>query len=159
MDTDPLTPAPEKAPHKRKPAGPPKGRPADLLACGIAIIAAVLAALGSALFFLGFAANDSVLAGLVSAFAFSVLLGAFAVGPAVIIAFIAWRGWKSSMSRANAFWVILLTLPWVILSWLALLMTPLSKLLSLCALGFSFLLLAWGFISLILSSRRNFGPK
>ncbi|WP_416878550.1 hypothetical protein [Litorimonas sp.] len=156
MDSETLTPVADRPQPKRKGVkAPVAGRPADLLACLIASLAAILAAFGSLVFFLGFAANDSVLAGLISAFVFAALLGAFAVGPALIIAFVAWRGWKSGLSRKNAVWVIVLTMPWVILSGLAWLKTPLPKLLSVAGLVFSGLLLGWALATLILSFKRN----
>lgn len=158
MNPEPLKPVADRPKRKARKARP-KGRPADLLACLIAALCAVLAAFGSLHFFLGFAANDSVLAGLVSAFAFSVLLGAFAVVPAVIISFIAWRGWKVGMTRKNTLWCICLTVPWVVLSILILLNTPLPKLLSGGALLLSTLLFLWAFITLILSFRRNPRPS
>ncbi len=159
MESDSLTPVADRPQRKRSVKTPVAGRPADLLACIIASLAAILAALGSLIFFLGFAANDSVLAGLISAFVFAVLLGAFAIGPAMITAFIAWHGWKSGMSRKNAVWVVVLTMPWVILSALALVKTPLPKLLSVGALVLSALLLGWAFATLILSFKRNFGSQ
>lgn len=163
METEPLTPvADRRRPNsgKKKAIKPkPKGRPADLIACALASLAAILAAIGSLLFFLGFAANDSVLAGLVSAFAFSVLLGAFAVVPALVIALIAWRGWKSGLRRKDAIWVIILCTPWVVLSSLAVLKTPLPIGLSFGAFFLSGLLLVWAVTSFILGIGRNFGPK
>lgn len=165
METDPLIPVAErpKARTGAKPntidmKSPPKGRPADLLACGVATFAAVLAAIGAAIFFFGFAANDSVLAGLLSAFAFSFLLGAFAVGPALIVAWLAWRGWRRGLSRKHAIWVLVLTVPWGALSGLTLINAPLSKMLSAGALGISALLLIWAVISLILGPGRNLEP-
>ncbi|CAM3852187.1 hypothetical protein [Litorimonas haliclonae] len=160
MNSDPLTPITDRAPAKRDTAQcPARGRPADLVACGIASCAALSAAITSILFFLGFAANDSVLAGLVSAFAFAVLLGAFAVVPAVITAMLAWRGWKAGLRRKNAVWVVLLMAPWTALSVIALLNAPLSKILSGGAFLASTLLLLWAIISLILGPGRNFGAK
>lgn len=160
MNSDPLTPITERAPVKRKTAkSPARGRPADLAACAIASCAAFLAAITSTLFFLGFAANDSVLTGLLSAFTFAFLLGAFAVVPSVLTAFLAWRGWKSGLSRKNAVWVIILMAPWTALSGITMLNTPLSKTLSGGAFFASGLLLFWAIISLILGPGRNFGAK
>ncbi len=160
MEIDPLTPITERPKGKSKAVKTrPKGRPADLLACGIAICTALLAAMTSLLFFLGFAANDSVLAGLLSAFAFAVLLGAFAVVPAIITACLAWRGWKAGLRRKNAVWVIILAAPWTALSLLVLLNTPLSKVLSGGAFIASSLLLFWAITSLVLGPERNFRPR
>jgi len=163
METDPLSPVADrpKVKHraKQKTVKPlPKGRPADLLACGVATLAALLAGFGSVIFFLGFAANDTVLAGLLSAFAFSVLLGAFAVAPAVIVACLAWRGWKAGLSRKNAIWCLILVVPWGALSAVTLFNAPLSKAISAGALGLSALLLIWAVTSLILGPGRNFEP-
>ncbi|RKQ69352.1 hypothetical protein DES40_2152 [Litorimonas taeanensis] len=148
METEPLSPI---APPHKTAATPAKGRLADLLACGLAILAAILSAFTALRFFLGFAANDTHLAGLSSAFIFSIFLGVFAVGPAIIIARLAFLGWKSGLVLKQALWVLCLGMPWVVLSVLIIKHTPLPIYAGWTAFTLSSLLCLWAAISIYLS--------
>jgi len=128
----------------------PKGRLADKLAASIALIAALLAIIGSVIFFAGFVANDSYFGAVVSAFTFTALLGAFAVGPPLIIARIAWSAYKKGGTKKDAAWALALSLPWLVLSALLITYPPLPIWVSGLAFIASLLLTVWAAISLVI---------
>ncbi len=152
MESETLSPIAEPA-KPRPPA--PKGRLADLIAAGVSALSAVLACFTAVVFFAGFALNDTELGGLVSAFVFSALLGAFAIIPSIIIALIAARGYKYGLTRRAALWCVFLALPWVTLSLTVLIKTPLPAYMAAIALCLSSLMCLWALISVILSPSRN----
>lgn len=152
MDTDPLIPTVQTVKPPRTKA---KGRPVDLMAAIMAMIAALVSICMMIVFFLGFAENDSLPMGLLSAFALSALLGSFAIGPALYIAHLAFKAWKEGAGRKSAQRVFLLSLPWVILSGVLIVQTPLPLALTLAICVFASLLCLWSIASFFLASSRN----
>lgn len=152
MDSEPLKPI---LGSQAAPKSVPRGRLADLVAAGIACLAAALALLTAGLFFAGFAMNDAVGGELISALLFSILLGAFAIIPALLIARLAIRGYKNGLSRQAAAWSIFLSLPWVFLSLTVLTQAPLPQYIAATALLLSSLLCLWGAISLAMPLPAN----
>ena len=136
--------------RKEHPSGRPTGRLADKAAAVISVIAGVLAIIGSVIFFAGFAANDSHLAALTSAFTFTALLGAFAIAPPLLIARLAWRAYKQGGTRKSAAFGLLLSGPWVILSGLLISHTPLPLWVSWPAFIIALLLAIWSIAGLFL---------
>lgn len=147
METETLKPVVVKPKAVKKAA---KGRLADLVATGLSLLAALLALMTSALFFLGFAMNSGGSGELISAFLFSALLGAFAIGPSLIIARLAFRGYKKGLTRRSAAMCLFLSLPWVALSLIVLTQAPLPAYISGLALLLASLLCLWAIISLAL---------
>jgi hypothetical protein len=147
MENEPLKPILEsKNPKKRV----PRGRLADLVAAYLAVLAALLAISAAILFFVGFVANDAVGGELVSALLFSILLSAFAIIPALLIARLAIKGYKDGLTRRAAAWSIFLSLPWVFLSLTVLTQAPLSPYIAAIALVLASLLCLWAIISLVM---------
>ncbi len=130
-----------------------RGRPADLLACVIAVITGFSSFIGATLFFLGFASNAGGLAELVSAFLLSFGLGVFAIIPSVIIAILTYRAWRFKLKIKQAIWTIFLSAPWIMLSVLLFIYAPLPKYMSILAFMLSTLLCLWGLISVFLASK------
>ncbi|WP_409432821.1 hypothetical protein ACJ3XI_11525 [Litorimonas sp. RW-G-Af-16] len=135
---------------KAQPRPPAKGRQADRWAAIIAALTAALAIIGSVIFFAGFVANDSYFGAVVSAFAFTVLLGAFAVGPPLIIARIAWRAYQKGATQSQAVWSFVLAAPWLALSIMLMLYTPLPVWVSGLAVLASLVLTLWALVTFIL---------
>lgn len=128
-----------------------KGRPADILAAGLAALACLLSTLTALLFFSGFAETDSALPGLASAFVFAFILMLFAAVPTALICRIAYKAWISGLGLKHALWAIALVLPWAALSILLVMQTPLPLYMSGTALILSGLLLFWSGVSAILA--------
>ncbi len=147
METETLKPVVSKPKAVKQ---TPKGRMADLLATGLSLFASLLAFITSALFFLGFVMNSGGSGELISAFLFSALLGAFAIGPSLIIARLAFRGYKNGLTRRAAAMCIFLSLPWIVLSLVVLTQAPLPAYISGLALLLASLLCLWAIISLAL---------
>lgn len=148
---------PTLKPFGQKAQTMPKGRLADRVACGLACLSGFLAFLTATLFFAGFASNDANPAGLASAFILSFGLGLFAIVPSLIVAKIAFRAWKHGLKPKPGIAVFFLSLPWIILSSLILLYTPLPLYLGIIALLLSSLICVWTCVSLslILKNRRS----
>jgi len=126
-----------------------KGRLADKLAAIIAATALGLSILLSGLFFAGFVANDYHLFAITSALALSLFLGGFAIVPMAIITILARRAYQKGGRVSLYLWSLFLILPWLALSILCLIYTPLPMWMSAIAVLFAVLLSLWGIISLI----------
>ncbi|MEP1231628.1 MAG: hypothetical protein ABJG88_13220 [Litorimonas sp.] len=130
------------------PSAVSKGRLADRLAAIIAACALGLALLLSFLFFTGFVVNDYHILAITSALGFSLFLGAFAIVPMGIIVVLALRAYRNGGNINIYLWVLCLILPWLILSLLCLIYTPLPAWMSLTAVLCALSLTFWGIISL-----------
>jgi len=126
------------------------GRLADKIAAIIAATALGLSILLSGLFFAGFVANDYHIFAITSALALSVFLGGFAIVPMAIIMGLARKAYRNGGYAALYLWVLFLVLPWLALSILCLIFTPLPVWMSALVVLFAATLTVWGMISLIL---------
>lgn len=156
MESEPLISIAETPKTPRFPA---KGRPVDLLAAVMAGFAGLAAIILTGVFFWGFAENDRQLPGLFSAFAFSAILGSFAIFPACYIAHLAFKGWREGLPRKSAWRVLLLSLPWAVLSMIFIRQTPIPPLLSWLILFVSAVLSLWATASLFLHTSRNIDER
>jgi len=147
---EPIVPIVEPKPI----ATPSRGTAADLIACIIAGLAACVALAYSALFFSAFLENDTHIWGIVSAFLLCFGVGAFAYIPAGITSHIAWKAYKSGVTKRGLITALILILPWIILSLALIFVSDMSKLYSLAILITVMLLAAWALISL-----RNFHKR
>lgn len=135
-------------PQETRPS--PKGSKADLWAALTAALATVLALITTIIFFAGFLENDSYFNAVLAAFLLSAGLGIFAIGPSIVIAQISWRSYRFGGTRRGAVLAFVLALPWVVLSALCWLYTPLPKWMSGIAFILAFLLAGWAFVSIFL---------
>ena len=146
---------PTLKPFGQKAQTMPKGRLADRVACGLACLSGFLAFLTATLFFAGFAGNDTNPAGLASAFILSFGLGLFAIVPSLIVAKISYRAWRYGFDVKRGLYVLFLSLPWVVLSILIILYTPLPFYLGIIAFTLSSLICVWTCVSLSLLSKNK----
>lgn len=135
----------------------PTGRPADLVAFGLASLAVLLTLSAALWFFFGFAENDTRPEHLTSAFILTSLLFAFAIVPFAIVAKFAWTAHKNGTSPAHFVWTIFLMLPWIALGSLAVIYTPLPVWSGLFMAIVAALLSLWALMSLALdwNARRH----
>lgn len=125
-----------------------RGTLADLIACGLAAIAAFVALAYSALFFSRFLENDTHLWGVLSAFLLCFGIGAFGYVPAGITSLIAWRAHKHGAQKTGLIWVLGGLAPWGVLAFTLTFISDMPKLYSLPILITVLLLIAWTLISL-----------
>jgi len=137
------------------PAPANKGRLADKIAAIIAATALGLSILLSGLFFAGFVANDYHILAITSALALSLFLGGFAIIPMAIIIILARRAYRKGGYAVLYLWVLFLIIPWLILSILCLIFTPLPVWMSMSAVLFALVLTIWGMISFILELKNS----
>jgi hypothetical protein len=128
----------------------PTGRPADLVAFGLASMAGLLSLAAALWFFFGFAENDTRPEHLTSAFVLTCLLFSFAFIPFALVAKFAWRAHKTGSFRRDLLWTFFLMLPWLALGILAVIYTPLPAWSGLIMTIFAGLLTLWALISLVL---------
>ena len=136
----------------------PRGRPADRIAAGVALVALVLSALGTLWFFLGFFENDPEFRASSSAFLLSLGLGAFAIIPSAVVMRLAWAAYRRGFSLAYGLWGLVLMAPWVVLGFILLRRSPLPWWGPAVALLLSALLCLWAIISLVLEWRERRVP-
>lgn len=141
---DPVVPIIEPKPT----ASPARGTVADLIACIIASLSALIALAYSALFFSRFLENDTHIWGVISAFLLCFGVGAFGYIPAGLTSRIAWRAYKGGAERRSLIAASILIGPWVILSFALLFFSDMHKLYSLPVVITVSLLAAWTLISL-----------
>jgi hypothetical protein len=127
-----------------------KGRMADKLAAILAATALGLSLLLSGLFFAGFVANDYHIFAITSALGLTVFLGAFAIVPMAIVLMLARKAYQNGGNLGLYLWVLFLVMPWLALSILCLIYTPLPSWMSSLAVLFALTLTIWGSISLVL---------
>jgi len=125
-----------------------RGTLADLTACIIAALTTFTALAYSALFFSRFLENDTHIWGVVSAFLLCFGVGAFGYIPAGITSMIAWKAYRNGATQRSLIVVIILLMPWIILSLTLLLVSDMSKIYSLPIVITVLLLTAWALISL-----------
>jgi len=126
------------------------GRPADLVAFGLASLAVLLSFAAALWFFFGFAENDTRPEHLSSAFVLTSLLFAFAIIPFASVAKFAWNAHKNGTSPAHLYWTLFLMLPWIALGSLAAIYTPLPIWSGLFMAVLAALLSLWALISIAL---------
>jgi len=134
-----------------------KGRIVDKIAAIVAATALGLSILLSGWFFAGFVANDYHIFGITSALGLSLFLGSFAIVPMAIIMMLARRAYQKGGHIALYLWSILLILPWMALSIICLIFTPLPIWMSTTVVLFALTLSIWGIISLILELKNRRG--
>ena len=144
---DPVVPIIEAKPT----ASPARGTVADLIACIIASLSALIALAYSVLFFSRFLENDTHIWGVISAFLLCFGVGAFGYIPAGLTGRIAWKAYKGGAERRSLIVAIILIVPWIILSLALLFVSDMSKFYSLPIVITVSLLAAWALVSL-----RNF---
>ncbi len=83
----------------------------------LSVLLALVAFIGSAVFFAGYAENDQNITHLISAFILSFGAGSLAYVPLGIIAFYARKSIRTPLPRARVFIVLLLLMPWLFLSY------------------------------------------
>ncbi len=132
-----------------------KGRLADKLAAIIAVTALGVSILLSGLFFAGFVVNDYHIFAITSALGLSLFLGAFAIGPLLIITILARKAYRDGGQIKLYLWVLFLILPWLTLSILGLTHTALPIWMSLAAVLFAASLTLWGVVSCLLEIRNK----
>ena len=142
---DPIVPIVET---KTAPS-PARGTLADLIACGLAALAALTAFGYSVLFFLRFLENDTHLSGVLSAFLLCFGVGAFGYVPSGIISLIAWKAHKKGATKTALLWSMCLLMPWVILALILTFVSDMPKIYSLAILMSVALLTIWALISLL----------
>jgi len=128
----------------------PTGRPADLVAFGLASLAVLLTLSAALWFFFGFAENDTRPEHLTSAFVLTCLLFAFAIVPFAIVAKFAWTAHKNGTSPTHLVWTLFLMLPWIALGSLTAIYTPLPIWSGLFMAIIAALLSLWALIALML---------
>jgi hypothetical protein len=99
------------------------------------------------------------LPGLFSALIFSLILGSFAILPSIYIAYVALKGWREGLPRKSALRAFLLSLPWVILSFIFIRDAPIPAPLSWSIFSVSVLLFLWAGSSLVFRSSRNIDER
>ena len=134
---------------------PPKGRPADRLAAGIALVGLIAACAATLWFFLGFYETDPNYAAASAAFLLALGLGAFAIIPSAIILRLCWTSWRKGFRVAYGAWTLFFISPWIGLALLALRSDWLSLWLSLVPLLIGIPLGLWALISLFLEVRNR----
>jgi len=141
---EPITPITETAQKD-----PIRGTLADMIAAGLSALAALVALGYSIVFFTRFLENDTHIWGIISAFLLCFGVGAFAYGPAAIIARLGWNAHKHGANRRGLIWVLVLLLPWVVFSLLLLFVSDMPRLYSLPILILTALLMIWATVSLL----------
>ncbi len=141
---EPIIPISGSAPEK----SPRQGTAADLVAAYISGAAALAAFGGSVYAFWRFLENDTQIWGTLSAFILCFGIGALAYIPAAIIGRIAVRAHRSGTSRRRLIGVLALLFPWLVLSLLCLILSPLPKIYSAASLIITALLGFWASYSL-----------
>ena len=136
-----------------------KGRLADRVAAIIAASALGLSLLLSALFFAGFVANDYHIFAITSALGLSLFLGSFAIIPMAIVIILALKAYRQGGNSVLYLWALCLILPWLILSIICLIYTPLPVWMSFCAILFAATLTFWAILSLILEIKHQKSPR
>jgi len=136
-----------------------KGRLADRVAAIIAASALGLSLLLSALFFAGFVANDYHIFAITSALGLSLFLGSFAIIPMAIVIILALKAYRQGGNSGLYLWALCLILPWLILSIICLIYTPLPVWMSFCAILFAATLTFWAILSLILEIKHQKSPR
>jgi len=133
----------------RKPSpSPRRGSPADLIACVIASLTAIIAFAYSTLFFSRFLENDTHLWGVISAFLLCFGVGAFGYTPAALTSLIAWKAHKQGATKKSLLWAALLLFPWFVLAVILTFISDMPKLYSVPILMIVTLLIGWALISL-----------
>lgn len=132
---------------------PFKGRRADKAAGIISLIAMGAALWLASLFFAGFVANDYHAFAVISSFALSVFLAAYAVIPLGLLTVFARRAYKDGGTAKLYGWCLLLIIPWVALGILCLLFTPLPVWIGVSTVMCGVVLLLWAAVSLCLEFR------
>jgi len=134
---------------------PIKGRLADKLAVILTLTALGLSLLLSGLFFAGFVANDYHIFAITSALTLTVLLGGFAIVPLIIISVLAAKSYRQGGTKKVYLWALFLILPWLGLSILCLIYTPLPIWMSVAAALIASLLTLWASVSLLLELKNK----
>ena len=129
-------------------SSPARGTLADLLASIIAGLATISALAYSALFFSRFLENDTHIWGVVSAFLLCFGVGAFGYIPAGLTSRIAWRAHKRGATKRGLALALIVIAPWVMLSFVLLLVSDMPKIYSFPIAITVALLAAWALISL-----------
>ena len=142
----------------RDPLAPPvRGRPVDRLAAVLAALA-LLGSIGvTAWFFLGFVENDSEFRASSSALLLSLGLGAFAIVPSALVLRFGLQAMATGFRTVHGLGTLLLTLPWVGLSVLLLIHSPLPTPAPAAALVLSGLLSLWASTGLMVARGRGTG--
>ena len=142
-----IVPIYEDRPAKPETA-PNGGTLADLVASILAALAAITALGYSILFFSRFLENDTHLWGIFSAFILCFGVGAFAFIPAAITSRLAWMAYKQGAKRKNMLWVMILLVPWLLLSLVLVFVSDLSLIYSLPVFIHMVLLSIWAVITM-----------
>ena len=155
---------PRQPPKKIKPIQPARahgamiGRPASRFTFALALLTAIGTFGLSVYFFIGFAQTDTGLWSLLSAAALCFGVGALAYMPCALIALWARQARRGGGSRQHLWLSLLLLLPWLGLSIIAIIFSALPVVYSAAALIITALLLLWpvkGLMASKASSNRN----
>lgn len=155
MTQDTLLPISERPPRPAL----PRGRSADLIASGFAACGLILSLIAALWFFFGFAENDTRPEHLLSALVLTTLLFSFAVIPFGIVTELCRRAYRQGASKASYLWTLLLMLPWIGLSIVAMKHTPLPIWCGVLIGSLAVILTLWALVSLAIDRKILVHPK